>query len=328
MEDLVNYPMKNIVVTGPTGAIGLALIQKCIEKGIHVLTVVHENSSRTSRIPQSRFVKIIECNLDKLENLRDDKAIQFLADNQKYDVFYHFAWAGTTGESRNDMKLQTDNIRYSLDAVELAERLGCHTFIGAGSQAEYGRYNKKLTEDTPAFPENGYGMAKLCAGQMTRSACEKRGLRHIWARIFSVYGPGDGDKSMISMVIRQLLTGEKPALTAGEQMWDYLYSKDAAEAMYLLGRHGRDGSVYCLGSGCVKPLREYIEILRDMIDPSLPVGFGEIEYGERQVMYLCADIGHLTADIGFEPKIKFETGIRETVDAIQMEIQTTLKKEM
>ena len=113
-----------------------------------------------------------------------------------------------------------------------------------------------MRPDTPAFPENGYGMAKLCAGQMSRELCAKLGIRHIWARILSVYGPCDGAKTMVMSSIRQLLAGESPAFTKGEQQWDYLYAKDAGRALYLLGEKGRAGSIYCLGSGQKRPLRE------------------------------------------------------------------------
>lgn len=305
--------MRKIVITGPTGAIGTALIRKCVDEGIQVLAIVREHSLRSGRLPKSPLVKIIESNLEAFKDLDDRKLKELGADMTGYDVFYHFAWDATIGDGRNDMKLQTANIEYALDAVALADRLGCHTFVGAGSQAEYGRCNIKLSDKTPAFPENGYGMAKLCAGQMTRLECQKRGMRHIWTRILSVYGPGDGEKTMISSVIRQLLAGKKPALTSGEQMWDYLYSKDAARALCLLGEKGRDGKIYCIGSGQARPLREYMEMLRNAIDPALPLGIGEIPYGEKQVMYLCADISDLTEDTGFTPEVGFEEGIRETI---------------
>lgn len=317
VENMVSaeYKVKKVVITGATGAIGLALIQKCIEEKIEVLAIVREHSARRDRIPCNPFVKTVECSLDGLKYLDADKLKSWNVESGGYDVFYHFAWAATIGDGRNNMKLQTANIDYALDAVALAERLGCHTFVGAGSQAEYGRCDAKLSGGIPAFPENGYGMAKLCAGQMTRVECQKRGIRHIWTRILSVYGPGDGEMTMISSVIRKLLSGEKPALTAGEQMWDYLYSEDAARAMYLLGSRGRDGGVYCIGSGQARPLREYIEILRDAVDPSLPLGIGEIPYGEKQVMYLCADLSALTEDTGFVPEVTFEEGIRRTIKA-------------
>ena len=119
---------------------------------------------------------------------------------------------------------------------------------------------------------------------------------------------------MVMSVIRKLLAGEKPALTAGEQMWDYLYSDDAAEALLLLAKQGRDGHIYPIGSGIARPLREYIEIIRDEIDPALPLGFGEVPYSDKQVMHLCADISALRADTGFEPEVDFREGIRRTIE--------------
>ncbi len=95
-----------------------------------------------------------------------------------------------------------------------------------------------MTALTPTFPENGYGIAKLCAGQMSRILCEQKNMNHIWTRILSVYGPYDGENTMIMSVIRKLAHGEKPSLTEGKQQWDYLYSKDAGYAMYLLGEKG------------------------------------------------------------------------------------------
>lgn len=70
---------------------------------------------------------------------------------------------------RNDMPAQIENIRYTIDAVRTAAAMGCRVFVGTGSQAEYGRVDGVLRADTPTNPENGYGMAKLCAGQMSRT---------------------------------------------------------------------------------------------------------------------------------------------------------------
>jgi nucleoside-diphosphate-sugar epimerase len=208
-----------------------------------------------------------------------------------------------------------------LDAVKAADEMGCKTFIGAGSQAEYGRFEGKLNASVPAFPENGYGIAKLCAGQMTRMECEKRGLRHIWTRVLSAYGPYDGSATVVVSTTVKLLRGEKPSCTAGEQMWDFLYAKDAGRAFYLLGESGIAGKTYCIGSGIARPLREYIEKIRDAVDPKASVGFGDVPYSPKQVMYLCADISELTADTGFTPEYTFEQGIRETVDWIKSGLQ-------
>lgn len=299
--------MERVIITGPTGTIGIALIQYLICNGVSVVAVCRKNSQRTTNIPHHELVQIVELDLNEICNLP-----QYVEGN--FDVFYHFGWEGTFGDSRNNAYGQLQNIRYTLEAVEVASELGCKKFVGAGSQAEYGRVEGKLTGKTPTFPENGYGIAKLCAGQMSRILCEQKGIEHVWTRILSVYGPYDGENTMVMSTIRKLLNREHVPLTKAEQQWDYLYSKDAAKAMYLLGVFGKHGKIYCIGSGKVQQLREYAEEIKKQIDSAALLGYGDISYTEKQVMYLCADITDLTYDTGFVPEYAFEVGIKETID--------------
>lgn len=308
--------MGRIIITGATGTIGMALLNKCIESKTEAVALVNPGSSRLDRIPNDPLVKVIKCGLDDLASVTAGSLGIEEADPGSgvfADAFMHLAWGGTFGDSRNNRELQDKNVLYALDAVRLAKRLGCSVFVGAGSQAEYGRVSGILTPDTPCNPENEYGRAKLRASEETRMLCRELGIRHIWTRILSIYGPYDGDNTMVMSVIRKLLSGEKPSLTAGEQMWDYLYCSDAANALLLLAGRGRDGGVYPIGSGTARPLCEYIEMIRDEIDPRLPLGFGEVPYSDKQVMHLCADISALRADTGFEPEVEFEEGIRRTI---------------
>lgn len=303
--------MKKAVITGATGIIGIALIQQCILNEVEVYAVCRKGSKRRKRIPNHSLVHIVENDLSEMKDLFEGK----LPD---CDIFYHLGW--TTDADRNDMKQQIKNIGYTIDAVELADKLGCKIFVGAGSQAEYGRFEGKLNGKIPAFPENGYGMAKLCAGQMSRNECNKRGIKHIWPRILSVYGPCDSDATMISITVKKLLLNEKPLLTGGDQVWDFLYSKDAGEALFLLGEKGKNNKIYCVGSGESRPLLYYITALRDAIDPGAELGIGEIPYSDKQVMYLCADISDLTEDTGFYSRYSFEKGIAETIDWMKEEL--------
>ena len=300
--------MKRAILTGGTGMLGLALIRLLIQKQIEVLVIIRPNSKRRKSIPDSPYVTVMECDLADLSRLKDKIT-------NTYDAFFHFAWDGTYGEARNNMHLQNQNVRSTLDAVELAKATGCKTFLGAGSQAEYGRVDGvKLGPGTPVHPETGYGIGKLCAGQMSRILCQQLEIKHIWVRILSTYGPYDGQHTMVMSGIIKMLNRERPQYTKGEQMWDYLYCDDAARAFYLAAEQGKDGAVYCIGSGQIRPLSEYITIIRDTIDERIEIGFGEIPYYDKQVMYLCADIENLTADTGFQPEISFEEGIRRTVE--------------
>lgn len=327
--------MKRILIDGPTGVIGMSLIEYCIENEIQVTALCHKNSKRTALIPKHPLVSVVEADLsdyrELAELLRRRKAAESFERREAagtdessnvvpwdqleigYDAFYHFAWNGTFGDTRNDMALQVQNIQYSLDAVELAEALECGCFIGAGSQAEYGRVEGKLRPDTPTFPENGYGMAKLCAGAMTRQMCISRGMRHIWIRILSVYGCHDGAYTMIMSAFDKMRANEETAFTPGEQQWDYLNGRDAARAMALIGERGVSGNTYVLGSGSARPLREYLEILAKETKYAQPLGLGRLSYAPMQVMHLCADISELTRDTGFVPEVSFEEGVRELI---------------
>jgi len=146
--------MKKVVITGATGMIGKTLIDYLLKKDIKVLAIIRENSSRKKNLQKNKNLKIIECNLENLNKLNIEDT---------YDTFFHLAWDGTFGEARNNLYVQNLNIKYTLDAVELARRFDCKTFIGAGSQAEYGRVDGIITENTNTNPENGYGIAKLAA---------------------------------------------------------------------------------------------------------------------------------------------------------------------
>jgi nucleoside-diphosphate-sugar epimerase len=298
--------MKRAIITGATGAIGTALIKELITRNIEVMVICRRDSRRLSRIPEHPLITRKYCSLSELSELQNDTG-------KTFDAFFHFAWAGTFGPDRNDMHMQNDNVKYALDAVEAAKRFGCEVFLGAGSQAEYGRVEgeKPLRASTPAFPENGYGMAKLCAGEMTRVRAEQLGIRHIWMRILSVYGPYDGDNSLVSCIIRDLKNNVPPRCTKGEQEWDYLYSGDAARAFIAAAERGIGGKIYPLGGGTHRPLSTYISDIRDVVNPESDIDFGAIPYNDKQVMYLCADTSELEHDTGWSPEMNFQNGIKE-----------------
>ncbi len=305
---------RKAVITGASGMIGVALAQQCTAAGEEVLAICHRGSAKNQILRELPGVEVLEADLEEYAGLAREQW------KKQYDTFYHLAWAGTAGQARNDMALQAANIRYTLDAVELADSMGCHTLVGTGSQAEYGRHQEPLRPKTPAFPETGYGMAKLCAGQMSRYSCEQKGMRHIWARVLSVYGPYGG-QDMVTVALQKLMRGEHVSFTAGVQIWDYLYSEDAARALRLMAEKGSSGKTYVLCGGHFCLLKEYLDIIyrvacEEMAPKGLKagtIGIGEVPYGEGQLMYLAGDISELSRDTGFVPQISFEEGLRRMI---------------
>lgn len=297
--------MKRAVITGATGVVGRALIEELASERVEILLLLRD-SPRAARLPDHPLIKKAVCPLEELGTCEI---------GGEYDAFFHLAWAGTYGGAREDVALQEANVRYARDAAALSARLGCGVFVGIGSQAEYGRvpYGVRLGEKTPLRPESAYGKAKDAARRETRALCDALGVRHVWARLLSVYGKYDAPHSLVMSAIAAFSRGEAGAFTRGDQLFDYLYARDAAHALFLLAKQGKHGKAYALGSGVARPLREYVLDIRDEIDPEISPRFGAIPYFDGQARYLCADLEEISRDTGFLPSVSFREGVRRTL---------------
>ena len=296
-----------ILVTGATSMVGVALVEAALQD--HDLeklyAVVRPDTTKWDRLSHDKRIVRVDCDLanyDELSHLI----------NESCDCFYHLAWTRTSTyeESTEDMLGKCDCIKGVILAVEAANRLGCQKFVWAGGQSEYGLAGDKLGPESPCDPVRADGITHYAAGKMGRLIAEKCGMKFIWMRIFSIYGKYDRGNSMIASTIKKLKNHEHCSFTPAEQLWDYLNAADAGRAFYMAGTRAKESNIYCVGSGKMRPLREYIEIIRDVVAPGREIGIGELPYPSNPVMTLCADIESLTRDTGWKPEIRFEDGIR------------------
>jgi nucleoside-diphosphate-sugar epimerase len=305
--------MKTIALTGATGPVGVALIKECIKNGVRIMALIKPNSAKIKRIPKSDLVTILECDNNMLKNFNlFEYGINFFP-----STFFHLAWGHTDKQfGLNSSEEQIKNIQYTLDAVHLAKKMNCKKFIGIGSQAEYGCSLNSLNSTTPINPEIAYGIAKYAAGKFAKIECEKLNLEYVWIRILSIFGINNNDDTLIKSFIFNCKNNYPMALGPCTHIWDYLYEDDAGKALFAIGEKGLNEKIYCLGSGIAKPLKEYLEMIRNMVNPTYTPQFGEIPYTERSLKYLCADISELTNDTGWKPETSFEEGIRKIINSI------------
>jgi len=289
--------------------IGRALINKILLEGDEALAVVNPLSARLSLVP--RGAKVIRAGLTDYSSFTP---------NEKADCFIHLAWAKTDNLSRDDIAAQQRNIEYTLEAVRLAKRFGCSSFLGAGSQAEYGVKSVPLSPDTTPEPQSEYGKAKLAACLKAKKLCAEANTRFNWVRILSVYGEGDSKSTLISYLLDCFLNGKVPLLTKCEQLWDYIYCEDCASAIYAVAKRGKDGGIYPIGGGSCRPLKDYVLDVAKAAGYSGDIAFGAKEYYPHQPMYLCADISKLTADTGFTPQYTFLQGIKKVIKNIKEDL--------
>lgn len=289
-----------VIVTGASSFIGAASVRRLEELGHEVTAFRHSFDEEPDRLPGHA------------------------------DVWLHFAWAGRGSEGRKDPVIQEQNVGMTLRAAEKAAMLGCGRFVFAGSQAEYGHAQdgSLKREDGECRPVSEYGRAKLRVLEMLsgrgpapagtdsgEGTFFEKGVSYIHMRLFSVYGPGDHEGSLVNTLIRGFGAGDTVSLGACTQAWNYLYIDDAAAAIALLCEAGEAG-VYNIGGSDTRPLRWFVGEIRRMMG-----GRGAAAYGTRKdnaegAADLSPDLDRIQS-LGFRQEISFEEGIRRTAGALQ-----------
>lgn len=295
--------MRRAIVTGATGFIGSWLVRELLDNGYSVAVVVR---SRARLLPE--FCG--KCDVVE-KTLQEIKASDFAA---SADIFFHLAWAGVSSEKKDQVDLQIENIKASLNVLEVAHGVGCSLFLAAGTVAEYALCDNVMDMAARQTPNDFYGAAKVAAYHFVEVRARQLGQPLIWSVIPSTFGEGRTNGNIITYTINSLLKGEKPVYGNLLQMWDFLYVKDVVRALRLIGERGIADKVYGIGSGEYRALRDYICSIRDVINPSLPLGIGENPSQSNRTFSSCIDNYDLKKDTGFQPGFTFEEGISRTVE--------------
>jgi nucleoside-diphosphate-sugar epimerase len=296
--------MKKVVVTGATSFIGRHLIKRLLQSNYYIYAIVRPNSKNLSKIEANKNLEIIELDLEN-SDLISSKV------GTKCDIFFHLAWDGTRGSTRDDYNLQRKNYTDSMKTINSANELGCSIYIDAGSQAEYGLYNEVITENTPCLPVTEYGKWKYKFFRDASALCEKNGIAFKEPRFFSLYGPDDYEDTMVISMIKKMIKSEDCDLTAGIQKWNFLHIDDAVEGIVRLCEKKCSNGPYNFGSNDTRQLREFVEAIYKIIDSTSKLNFGKISYPATGMVSIQPDNSKLKNETGWSSTIKFEDGIND-----------------
>ena len=297
--------MKNVIITGATSFISLKIIENLLEKNYYVYAIVRRKSTKIGLFPKSDNLKIIELDMNEYKFL--NKYIDGAC-----DYFLSFAWDGTRGIDRENIALQMNNYKYSMDAIECIINTGCKKVILAGSQAEYGEYNTTIKEDFECNPISLYGKMKL---KLYNDLYKKIGkdIQLIEARFFSLYGPFDYSGSLIMTTLHNMINNYDCKFTKCTQRWDYLHVDDAACGLIDLLESDSKSGVYNFGSGKSRILKEYINEMYLITKSKSNLFFGELDYLCGISVNLDPDITKLVKATNWKPRIAFDDGIKDII---------------
>ena len=295
-----------IAVTGATGFVGRWLVEELLSQGDNVCVIVRNIND----VPENwkERVKIIEADMSSLKGLR----LQDF-DDQNLDSFIHLAWSGTSGMERANVALQLDNVACTCDAVRLAARLGCHTFLNAGSIMEYEAVQYIPSDGAEPGMGNIYSTAKLCGDYMAKTVAVGEGISYINVIISNIFGPGECSQRFLNTTMRKMLAGIPIPLTHGEQMYDFIYVEDAARAIVCALKNGCSMTSYYIGNVRQRKLKDFVLEMKQVLKSSSDLKFGAVEFHGPMLTYEEFDTKGLER-LGYHPQITFADGLKRTKD--------------
>ena len=242
--------MKKAIISGANGFVGSAVVRELLKNGYEILALDREGHSEN--LPKDARVSFLPWELSDMPRLKEK------VQNGPYDVFFHFAWAGSAGPARADTALQLKNAQWTVDALQTAKALGCSRFLCAGSIMEYETMAAAYTQGNRPGLGYIYGGGKLIAHVMCMSVAAQIGIDLIWPEITNAYGVGERSPRLVNTTIQKCIRNEPPQFTSGVQNYDFVYIDDVARAFRLIGEKGKPFHEYLIGSSQARPLREFL----------------------------------------------------------------------
>ena len=297
-----------ILISGITSFLGISTGKALLKKGHEVYGILRPESRNKERLKGEKGIQLLSLNMESFLLWEKENGIEAEYNNSTternatsenlspvspaslselhFDAVLHFAWDGVGSLGRSDLATQEKNLAMSKAFFSWAKAHGVKCFFFAGSQAEMGRGTRE--EPLPASP---YGEKKLAFSEY---GLKNHGdMEFIDLRIYSIYGKGDHERSLVKTLVRNTLKGRETELGLGNKIWNFMAEEDFGRALAfltdldILTRKGESRSQRSSKSGGENPERENAD--------------SEIEYKENQLDLASSgqgkECGSFTIDI-------------------------------
>lgn len=311
---MTSYKDARALVLGASGFIGRWVAHELHASGceVHVLARDAEHTNMVARTIGFRG-RVTECDLRDLDRVA--ASIQQL----RPDIIFNLAGYGVGHAERDPAlaeRINSDLVATIAQAVTFAPRAGWRgqRIVHVGSAAEYGTNEGDLAEDSIEQPVTLYGQTKLRGTRALTGICRAHHIPGITARLFTVYGPWERPERLLPTLVRAANGHEPIPLTHGFQRRDFIYVKEAAEALLRLGvTQAPRGAIVNVVSGRLQSVREFVEtaaLVLGIADDRLR--FGELPEREHEMWHAPVSNTLLRALTGWSPRITISDGISRT----------------
>jgi dTDP-glucose 4,6-dehydratase len=325
--------MPTLIVTGAAGFIGSALCRYLRSKNLATVIGVDKMGYAASRkslaiLDQDQNFQLIEA------DITDNARMAELFRTHKPDGVMHLAAETHVDRSidRPGDFLQA-NIVGTFSMLEAArfylaeapeEKRDTFRFLHVSTDEVYGSLGStgSFSETTPYAPNSPYAASKASADHFARAWGKTYDMPIVISNCSNNYGPFQFPEKLIPLMITKALTGEKlPVYGKGQNIRDWLYVDDHAEALYLILTKGRIGEKYNVGGDAEWKNIDLVQSLCDLLDEMMPqaphkphhnlISFVADRPGhdERYAM----NFGKLKKELGWSPQTKLAEGLRKTV---------------
>ncbi len=248
-----------LLVTGAGGFRGAAVVRHALRAGYEVAAL--------SRTPLAERLRGLPGKLTTYAvDLADHAAVARTLEGIAPAALIHCAWEGVGGTGRAG-NVQLDNIRATVALADAAIAAGARKFVGVGSQAEYGRYDRAIVESDLPCPTMLYGAAEAFRLSPRAPTLRRGGRRFCLAPPVFSLRQRDNPNRFIPSVAAALADAKVPRCTPGTQLWDYLHIDDAAAGALAAAVTADATGVFNLSSGRPVAVRAILKRLRDRIAP-------------------------------------------------------------
>lgn len=245
-------------------------------------------------------------------NLLDSREVSNLISKVQPTHLLHFAWFTVPGKYW-DAQENIHWVQASLDLMMAFTLHGGQRVVMAGSCAEYDwNYGYCSEMLTPLIPGTFFGTCKHALQMMLGADSRRTEISAAWGRIFYLYGPHENTNRLVASVVSSLLQNRSAQCSNGNQIRDYLYVEDVADAFVALLESNLSGPVN-IGSGRPVAVREIISMIAEKLDKKNLVYLGAIPRPEDDPQFLVADTKRLNEEIGWLPRFDLDRGLDETI---------------